>query len=240
LTKEGVGGMPARTTDEGATWQLDEPEREYVAHGFHIGPSRYAWIAGGSTNYTREVVLRTSDSGLTWRAVLDTIPVGRFADGLFSMAGFNDRVLVAGGYTAGLWRSVDGGDSWDYIGGGLTPNDQITGVAISDSVTYWATSSLGTTMRYEATSTSAIDIEKPADDVRVTADGSFVTVWARDSRAARYALFDVEGRTRMCGTLLGNSSKSRITLASLPLGTYLFVVDAGGRRHSTLVSHWNQ
>lgn len=122
-----------RSDDGGATWQVaggalqnadihaftadgDDPDRLY---GFVVG-------AGLATS---------ADAGTTWER-LPMPPVG----GLTALASGPNRQLFAGAASAGVFRSVDGGESWQAFNSGLD-GAPVTGLAFNsfDGYLYAAT-----------------------------------------------------------------------------------------------------
>lgn len=137
-----------RSLDGGTTWQsmglretqsigrvvIDphDPNRVFVAAAGHLfGPNEERGL------------YRTTDGGATWKKVLGVdantgvIDVAMAADGHTLFAATYERRrrafgFVGGGPGSGLWRSLDGGDTWTRLTNGLpTGNVGRIGVAIA-------------------------------------------------------------------------------------------------------------
>ncbi len=146
------GGGVYKSTDGGLTWTLmgledtqaigrivihpDNPEVVYVAALGHIwGPNEERGI------------YRTTDGGETWERVHYVSDRAGFVD--LAMHPTNPDILFAsswervrgpyflqsGGPGSGLWRSIDGGDTWTEVTGGGFPETEKgrIGIAISHS-----------------------------------------------------------------------------------------------------------
>lgn len=124
-----------RSTDEGKTWQhmglrdsdhiaevLVHPDDSDTVFVCALG---HLWAAGGERG-----VFRTSDGGATWENVLTIDEATSCSDlamtpdgsalyaGMWQVRRYPD-FFESGGETSGLYRSTDGGDSWELLTEGL-------------------------------------------------------------------------------------------------------------------------
>jgi photosystem II stability/assembly factor-like uncharacterized protein len=147
-----------RSTDGGKTWAprgLDDAGQIGSVRVHPTDPDRvYVAVVGHAFGPDEERGLfRSEDGGATWKKILYVSPRTGIWD--VAMDAANPRVLYASAWTAerkpwtivsgsdecGLYKSVDGGDSWKKLGGGLREGvvGKI-GVAVSpaDSNRLWA------------------------------------------------------------------------------------------------------
>ena len=105
-------GSIYRTTDGGRTWDAT-PER--------LGdePVNCLWLAPDFARSGRVVagvgsrICVSTDRGDSWRSVVE------MPGSILCLAG-DEAVLLAGMHDAGVWKSVDGGDTWVSSSGGLS------------------------------------------------------------------------------------------------------------------------
>jgi photosystem II stability/assembly factor-like uncharacterized protein len=125
-----------KTTDGGATWQaMGLPDSHHIARILidPADPNRVYVAAMGhlfSRNEERGV-FRTTDGGETWSNVLylddrigaiDLVIDRRSPSVLYAAMYDKERMpwrLIESGPGTGIYKSVDGGDSWKKLGGGL-------------------------------------------------------------------------------------------------------------------------
>lgn len=125
-----------KSTDAGVTWKhmglensehiqniVVDPRNSNVVYVTAIGP---LWAAGGDRG-----LYKTTDGGLTWKAVLTISPdtgVGdmvmdpRKPDVIYAAALQRRRAvgqLIGGGPESGLYKSTNGGDTWTKLTNGL-------------------------------------------------------------------------------------------------------------------------
>ncbi|HQE93469.1 MAG TPA: hypothetical protein PLH19_11310 [Anaerolineae bacterium] len=118
-----------RTTDDGDTWTTLFVTTPYSAY-LHI--SSMAWDAGVTTSPTLFVVrngepdhgevFRSTDDGLTWQKVLS--PPGTLLYDIAAVRDADDHLVVfavgSSPEAPAVWRSADGGDTWELANDGLS------------------------------------------------------------------------------------------------------------------------
>ena len=223
-----AGAVYATTATAGATWSNVGPlDARWVSRAV-LGDFGMGWSVGGDTTNRRDVVARTSDSGASWQAVLDTVPVGRWAHGLLALAVWRNRLILAAGYDGAVWRSSDAGTTWTPISEGIAtdhPGENITDIALLDSVTYAAVSTSGAVRMYRS-SITPVAAARDADEVGfppyITSDGEVAFVDTQRSMFLRVDVFDAIGRRVPTGPPERlESGRLRIDLNELPAGTYI-------------------
>jgi photosystem II stability/assembly factor-like uncharacterized protein len=138
-----------RTTDGGVNWTNVGLKNAGQISRVRIHPSNpdliYAGVLGHAwaPNHDRGVY-RTSDGGKTWKQVLFVNDSTGVSD--LSMDPANPRILyaamwqavrrpwefVSGGAGSGLWRSMDGGDTWKKLSEGL-PEEMMGRIGVAAS-----------------------------------------------------------------------------------------------------------
>ncbi len=138
-----------RSMDQGRTWVnvgLRET-RQISAVRVHPTDPNVAFVAAQGDRWKGTPdrgIYRTKDAGATWQLVLKGVNATSGASDL-SMDATNPRILYvsfwdhqrtpwmvrSGGEGSGIWKSVDGGDTWTRLTGGLPSLMGKIGVAVS-------------------------------------------------------------------------------------------------------------
>lgn len=137
-----------RSTDGGQTWTHLGLERTSQISGLRIHPTNpdVVYVAAQGSPWTANPergIYRTTDGGQTWELVLHVSDKAGASD--LSMDATNPRILyaafwehqrlpwqvVSGGPGSGLWKSTDGGDTWEKLTNGLPSLMGKVGVAVS-------------------------------------------------------------------------------------------------------------
>ncbi len=141
-----------KTTDGGVTWThlgLGDTRRIGRIAIDPVDPERVFVAAGGSifVKDSNRGVYRSSDGGLSWERVLFVADDAGAVDVAIDPQNPN-RVFAAiwqrhsyftgwyiGGQNSGIWRSLDGGDTWERLANGLPAGDNVgrIGLAIAAS-----------------------------------------------------------------------------------------------------------
>jgi uncharacterized protein (TIGR03437 family) len=145
-----------KSTDSGATWSRTDSGQFVLALAMHSSrPATLAAAVQLNIGPTQPSLYRTTDGGATW-TVLPNSPIGPYAlafdaanpDVLYaaaSTAGF------AGGGTAGVYKSADGGGSWVKLTG---PSPAISTFAVAAGAgTVYVSASAGVMVSGDAGST---------------------------------------------------------------------------------------
>jgi photosystem II stability/assembly factor-like uncharacterized protein len=155
MTSHGDGVY--RSTDAGATWTHLGliPTRHIARIQVHPTDADVVYVAAQGAAHgpgKERGIYRSRDGGKTWALVHSVSETAGASD--LAMDPSNPRILYAaywdhqrfpwqvrsGGPGSGLWKSVDGGDTWTKLGGGLPPLMGKTGVSVSpvDPSLVWA------------------------------------------------------------------------------------------------------
>ena len=148
MTSHGDGVY--RSTDGGETWTHLGLERTRHIARIEVHPTNpdVAWVAAQGAAYGASEdrgIYRTNDGGRTWEKVLFVSPTASAAE--LAMDPTNPRILYAGfwdhqrfpwyvrsgGEGSGLWKTTDGGDTWQQINNGLPGLMGKTAVDVSPS-----------------------------------------------------------------------------------------------------------
>lgn len=137
-----------RSTDAGKSWTHLGLERTRQISALRIHPSdpETAWVAAQGSPWkptAERGIYRTTDGGASWEQVLFVSEAAGASD--LTLDPTNPRILFAafwdhqrlpwqvrsGGPGSGIWRSQDGGDSWEELSKGLPDEMGKIGVAVS-------------------------------------------------------------------------------------------------------------
>lgn len=129
-----------KSTDGGNTWNNLSGYGCYNAWSFEIHPTRPDTIyAGSMMNEIDSVGLRVSiDGGLTWQTTLKWPSISQIAvhptnpNIVFAAAGYWPGYQT-NTHGEGLWKSIDGGFTWNKIVTGLIDNMSVQSIVINPS-----------------------------------------------------------------------------------------------------------
>ncbi len=138
-----------RSMDQGRTWVNVglRDTRQISAVRVHPADPNVVYVAAQGDRWKASAergIYRSKDGGTTWQLVLKGVNATSGASDL-SMDASNPRILYAsfwdhqrtpwmvrsGGDGSGIWKSVDGGDTWTRLAGGLPSLMGKIGVAVS-------------------------------------------------------------------------------------------------------------
>ncbi len=118
----------------------DITHNELVSIDF-TDPHRKTLLAGGHEQFQK--LYKSTDEGTTWAQIGDTVPDAAAVSSFPLIINATTFLLGVGGYGAkqyGIYRSTDGGDSWDLatdLGGYTTP------LVTPDGIIYWTSKDKG-------------------------------------------------------------------------------------------------
>lgn len=101
-----------RSEDGGTTWTAD-PLLSGQIIALVVDPVNSQRIFAG----TRQKVVRSTNGGDTWSTVLDSVPF--LQTGAIAVDAANNNIVLVGSRTAGVFKSVDGGATWQPKNTGL-------------------------------------------------------------------------------------------------------------------------
>jgi len=138
-----------RSTDQGRTWANVglTATRQISAVRVHPTDANVVYVAAQGDRWKASAdrgIYRSKDGGATWQLVLKGVNASSGASDL-SMDATNPRILYAtfwdhqrtpwmvrsGGEGSGIWKSIDGGDTWTRLTGGLPALMGKIGVSVS-------------------------------------------------------------------------------------------------------------
>jgi photosystem II stability/assembly factor-like uncharacterized protein len=102
-----------RSTDDGVTWEeraILPASRTPYFHDAELGWMAYGERTGNG-DVERDMIARTTDGGLTWQSLMDTLQDPPF--GLIAIAAATEKEVIAVGRIGKLLHSHDGGESWE-------------------------------------------------------------------------------------------------------------------------------
>jgi photosystem II stability/assembly factor-like uncharacterized protein len=137
-----------KSTDAGRTWKKSGLEKTRHISDVIVHPSNpdLVYVAAQGPvhgNSAERGIYRSADGGLNWKKILFVNDSSGFSS--LSMDPVNPRVLYAaswqhrrfpwtvssGGPGSAIWKSVDGGDSWERLSGGLPAMMGKIGLSVS-------------------------------------------------------------------------------------------------------------
>ncbi len=109
----GWNGYVHKTTDGGATWELQETNTDFDLDIISAVDSQHAWVWGQGLRYKSSltVILRTEDGGSNW----DICPPPVVMNTTDISAVDADTAWTAGGRNSVLTRTLDGGETWEHL-----------------------------------------------------------------------------------------------------------------------------
>jgi photosystem II stability/assembly factor-like uncharacterized protein len=229
-----AGVVYATTANAGATWSNVGPLDGRTVSRIVLGASGLGWSVGGDTLNRHEVVARTSDSGASWQIVLDTVPLGRWAHGLLAIAVWRDRLVLVAGSDGAVWRSSDRGTTWTAISDGIAtddPGENITDIALLDSVSYAAVSTSGA-VRFYRSSLNPVAVVADAGPIStgptISSDGEVIFVNVPSSIVPSVDIFDAIGRRVQIAPDFRLEGGGRLTISMREFRPGTYVVRVAG------------
>ncbi len=111
-----VYASKSRSTDGGETWDYMEDLGIWDSWSLAVDPINTNIVYAG--DMLNNGIWKSTDYGENWEAINNGIPTG-FPHGSFVSIGMNPvnpKKLIIGVFLDGLFRTYNGGESWDYIG----------------------------------------------------------------------------------------------------------------------------
>ena len=134
--------LPAQAHD----WELVDFVDNLDYRDIKFADSLHGMAAGNWAEYGRPTIRRTKDGGNTWESVLE-LEITRDVEGNFvslptrfhAISHPTSQIAIAVGDSGTMYRSYDGGDTWDYLDFGFDENfrdismsDELNGIASSE------------------------------------------------------------------------------------------------------------
>jgi photosystem II stability/assembly factor-like uncharacterized protein len=130
------GGIIMRTTNGGANWNAQTSGTTWSLRGIAFIDSNTAIAVGGGGyggNHQTNIILRTTNGGTTWILQFNLYDV---ALGIFEDVSFCDTkngATVNERSPGGIWRTTDGGITWESQSPPWPPNYQFLSISFSDA-----------------------------------------------------------------------------------------------------------
>lgn len=105
-----------KTTDGGDIWFDDSPNEMFPLWGNYFINEDVGMVVGGGCQDRGQYFMKTSNGGRNWTKYQDNVPNTGLTHVLLYPDSNNDidsGYAVSSGY---LWKSIDGGDTWERIG----------------------------------------------------------------------------------------------------------------------------
>lgn len=104
-----------RTTDAGATWSHSmlptAITKIAIVDNLNIWGGGAHYLSQDTVGEYRDIIMHSTDGGVSWTTALDTVPYGVF--GIFAIAFADANNGMAGAGTGLIYRTSDGGLSWE-------------------------------------------------------------------------------------------------------------------------------
>ncbi len=133
----GTLGTVFASSNGGSTWQATSLANVAAVNALAIDPQDTNTIYAGASSQFGNLVAKTSDAGVNWRAVLVDGSVTRLR-----IDPANHETLFGGTSTIGILKSTDGGTTWQPSNGGLSTRN-VTALAVGAGNVYAGTSGQG-------------------------------------------------------------------------------------------------
>ena len=105
-------GRILRSTDYGENWGIVNEYNKFTFSAVEFGNSEIGWI-GGSDSSGNSIVLKTTDSGLTWESI--KLNDSNLYGNITSLDFISEDVCCAGSEYGLLLTTKDGGETWEII-----------------------------------------------------------------------------------------------------------------------------
>ena len=131
----GHHGIIVKTTDGGATWAVQDSGTDQNLLGVCAVDRETAWAVGN-----RGTILRTTDKGATWLSLNTDIYDRIYVEDISALDANTAWVtvnIITSPYYSVIWKTTDGGTSWDTQYFANTPN-RLLAVGAVDTNTVWA------------------------------------------------------------------------------------------------------
>ncbi len=133
-TDEGI----FRSTDLGSSWTKVRTNTLYVELSYSIISAKgniYVANSNGGVNSGKDSIYKSTDNGDTWVKINNNLPAFLYGR---TLSGYGDTIFV--GQVGGVYRSLNGGQSWQIDTVGLGTNAGILSSSISGNVITMGTS----------------------------------------------------------------------------------------------------
>lgn len=216
-------GLILKTTDGGATWTKVYSSSGYNDYNWKLQFTKsgigYGSIESLSANISK--IVKSTDGGNTWKEKVVTSIQNIDMEGI----GFiNDSLGWCGGWSAGMWQTIDGGEHWSHLNFGSNVNRVFK---VNDTLVYAAGYSI---YKYKGTNSDTVFSNEPSPQHELIVNPNPVKelseVGVKLNRETFMILevFDASGKkvTQLArGTFEKGNYVFKITAADYPAGNYI-------------------